>query len=60
MRLYLLGSFGAPALLPVPPSSLAWMLTAAVMIFAEKTIAGSHCIARRLGVIMVVSEVQTP
>jgi predicted metal-binding membrane protein len=33
---------------------LAWMLTAAVIIFAEKTISGSHRIARPLGVVMVV------
>ncbi len=32
---------------------LAWMLTAAVIIFAEKTISGSHRIARPLGVVMV-------
>jgi predicted metal-binding membrane protein len=34
-------------------TNLAWMLTAAVIIFAEKTIPGSHRIARPLGVIMV-------
>jgi predicted metal-binding membrane protein len=34
--------------------NLAWMLTAAVIIFAEKTIPGSHLIARPLGVAMVV------
>jgi predicted metal-binding membrane protein len=34
--------------------NLAWMLTAAVIIFAEKTIPGSHRIARPLGVTMVV------
>jgi predicted metal-binding membrane protein len=34
--------------------NLAWMLTAAVIIFAEKTIPGSHRIARPLGVVMVV------
>jgi predicted metal-binding membrane protein len=33
--------------------NLAWMLTAAVIIFAEKTIPGSHRIARPLGVVMV-------
>lgn len=37
--------------------NLAWMLTAAVIIFAEKTIPGSHRIARPLGVIMVVGGV---
>jgi predicted metal-binding membrane protein len=34
--------------------NLAWMLTVAVIIFAEKTIPGSHRIARPLGVTMVV------
>ncbi|HSK83222.1 MAG TPA: DUF2182 domain-containing protein [Rubrobacter sp.] len=33
--------------------NLAWMLTAAVIIFAEKTIPGSHRIARPLGIVMV-------
>lgn len=33
--------------------NLAWMLTAAVIIFAEKTIPNSHLIARPLGVVMV-------
>jgi predicted metal-binding membrane protein len=33
--------------------NLVWMLTAAVMIFAEKTIPSSHLIARPLGVVMV-------
>ena len=37
--------------------NLAWMLTAAVIIFAEKTIPGSHRIARPLGVAMVVGGV---
>jgi predicted metal-binding membrane protein len=35
--------------------NLAWVLTAAVIIFAEKTIPNSHLIARPLGVIMVAS-----
>jgi predicted metal-binding membrane protein len=34
--------------------NLAWMLTAAGIIFAEKTIPNSHRIARPLGVVMVV------
>jgi predicted metal-binding membrane protein len=34
--------------------NLAWMLTAAVIIFAEKTIPGSHRIARPLGILMIV------
>ena len=33
--------------------NLAWMLTAAVIIFAEKTVPGSHRIARPLGIVMV-------
>jgi predicted metal-binding membrane protein len=33
--------------------NLAWMLTAAVIIFAEKTIPNSHRIARPVGVVMV-------
>jgi predicted metal-binding membrane protein len=37
--------------------NLSWMLTAAVIIFAEKTVPGSHRIARPLGVIMVVGGV---
>lgn len=37
--------------------NLVWMLTAAVIIFAEKTVPGSHRIARPLGVIMVVGGV---
>jgi predicted metal-binding membrane protein len=37
--------------------NLVWMLTAAVIIFAEKTIPGSHRIACPLGVIMVVGGV---
>jgi predicted metal-binding membrane protein len=36
---------------------LAWMLTAAVIIFAEKTIPKSHRIARPLGVVMVAGGV---
>src|ERR671932_2069478 len=34
--------------------NLAWMLTAALIIFAEKTIPGSHLAARPLGIVMVV------
>ena len=37
--------------------NLAWMLTAAVIIFAEKTIPKSHRIARPLGVVMVAGGV---
>jgi predicted metal-binding membrane protein len=33
--------------------NLAWMLTAAVIIFVEKTIPNSHLIARPLGFVMV-------
>jgi predicted metal-binding membrane protein len=32
---------------------LAWTLTAAVVVFAEKTIPGSHRLARPLGVLMI-------
>jgi predicted metal-binding membrane protein len=37
--------------------NLAWMLTAAVVIFVEKTIPGSHRVARPLGVLMIVGGV---
>lgn len=37
--------------------NLAWMLTAAVIIFAEKTIPNSHRIAQPLGIIMVAGGV---
>ncbi len=37
--------------------NLAWMLTAAVIIFAEKTIPGSHRIARPFGIVMVAGGV---
>ena len=37
--------------------NLAWMLTAAVIIFAEKTIPGSHRVAWPLGVLMVAGGV---
>jgi predicted metal-binding membrane protein len=37
--------------------NLAWMLTAAVIIFAEKTMPKSHLIARPLGVVMVAGGV---
>jgi predicted metal-binding membrane protein len=37
--------------------NLAWMSTAAVIIFAEKTIPNSHRIARPLGVVMVAGGV---
>jgi predicted metal-binding membrane protein len=37
--------------------NLAWMLTAAVIIFTEKTIPNSHHIARPLGVVMVAGGV---
>jgi predicted metal-binding membrane protein len=33
--------------------NLVWMLTAAVIIFTEKTVPDSHHIARPLGVVMV-------
>jgi predicted metal-binding membrane protein len=34
--------------------NLAWVLTAAVVIFVEKTLPGSHRLARPLGVLMIV------
>jgi predicted metal-binding membrane protein len=37
--------------------NLVWMLTAAVVIFVEKTIPGSHRLARPLGVLMIVGGV---
>jgi predicted metal-binding membrane protein len=37
--------------------NLAWMLTAAVVIFVEKTLPESHRVARPLGVLMVVGGV---
>jgi predicted metal-binding membrane protein len=37
--------------------NLAWMLTVAVIIFVEKTIPGSHRVARPLGVLMVAGGV---
>ena len=37
--------------------NLVWILTAAVIIFAEKTIPNSHRIARPLGVVMVAGGV---
>jgi predicted metal-binding membrane protein len=37
--------------------NLAWMLTAAVIIFVEKTLPDSHRVARPLGVLMMVSGV---
>jgi predicted metal-binding membrane protein len=37
--------------------NLLWMLTAAVIIFAEKTIPGSHRVARPLGAVMVAGGV---
>ncbi|MGH3147945.1 MAG: DUF2182 domain-containing protein [Rubrobacter sp.] len=37
--------------------NLAWMLTAAVIIFAEKTLPGSHRLAYPLGILMIVGGV---
>jgi predicted metal-binding membrane protein len=37
--------------------NLAWMLTAALIIFAEKTLPNSHRVARPLGVLMIVGGV---
>ncbi len=41
------------ALVALGMMNLAWMLTAAVIIFAEKTLPGGHRIARPLGVLLV-------
>lgn len=41
------------ALVALGTMNVAWMLTAAVVIFVEKTIPGSHCVARPLGVVMI-------
>ncbi len=35
--------------------NLAWTLTAAVLVFAEKTLPGSHRLARPLGVLMIAA-----
>jgi predicted metal-binding membrane protein len=43
------------ALVALGTMNLAWMLTAAVIIFVEKTIPNSHLIARPLGAVMVAS-----
>jgi predicted metal-binding membrane protein len=37
--------------------NLAWMLTAAVVIFVEVTTPGSHRVARPLGILMIVGGV---
>jgi predicted metal-binding membrane protein len=37
--------------------NLAWVLTAAVVIFAEKTIPGAHRLARPMGVVMIAGGV---
>ncbi len=42
------------ALVALGMMNIAWMLTAAVIIFAEKTLPGGHRIARPLGVVLVV------
>jgi predicted metal-binding membrane protein len=43
------------ALVALGTMNLAWMLSAAVIIFVEKTIPNSHLIARPLGALMVAS-----
>ena len=43
------------ALVALGMMNLAWALTAAVVIFAEKTIPGSHRLARPLGVLMIAA-----
>lgn len=41
------------ALVALGMMNLAWMLTAAIVIFIEKTLPGSHRVARPLGIVMV-------
>lgn len=45
------------ALVALGMMNVAWMLTAAIVIFVEKTLPGSHHIARPLGVVMVAGGV---
>ena len=45
------------ALVALGMMNLAWVLTAAVVIFVEKTIPGSHRLARPLGVLMIAGGV---
>lgn len=45
------------ALVALGTMNIAWMLTAAVVIFVEKTLPGSHRVARPLGVAMVAGGV---
>jgi predicted metal-binding membrane protein len=45
------------ALVALGMMNIAWMLTAAVIIFAEKTLPGGHRLARPLGVVLVVGGV---
>lgn len=45
------------ALVALGMMNLAWMLTAAIVIFIEKTLPGSHRIARPLGIVMVAGGV---
>ncbi len=42
------------ALVALGMMNVAWMLTAAVIIFVEKTLPGGHRIARPLGILLVV------
>jgi predicted metal-binding membrane protein len=45
------------ALVALGMMDVAWMLTAAVVIFVEKTLPGGHRIARPLGIALVVGGV---
>jgi predicted metal-binding membrane protein len=42
------------ALVALGMMNIAWMLTAAVIIFGEKTLPGGHRIARPLGIVLVI------
>lgn len=45
------------ALVALGMMNVAWMLTAAVIIFVEKTVPGGHRIARPLGIMLVIGGV---
>ncbi len=42
------------ALVALGMMNVAWMLTAAVIIFVEKTVPGGHQVARPLGIVLVL------
>jgi predicted metal-binding membrane protein len=45
------------ALVALGMMNLAWMLTAAAVIFMEKTLPGGHRVARPLGIVLVLGGV---